>query len=224
MPYVLLTEDDLLARYGLLIRRNCALSPQELLARWQNAPIPAAFVAERREGEEFARSFPDQAVYGLSSYRSEVAAAAAAQGNSVHLEGKGWHTDGSRPDLPDWHLDKLASLDARVRVMSSFENTHQQHYISKRIFDAFVVGGIPACYADKNHSIHRLVPESCMINTFGQPPEEAAARIIGIKPGLEMAESWLETAMNLQALCTDTDVIAQERKRVAEAVLRAIEA
>ncbi|MCP4824948.1 MAG: hypothetical protein GY892_12665 [Shimia sp.] len=221
IPYFLLTADDLLARYGVLIKRNCQLSPKALLAQWQKAPISAAFVAEKREGDKYAKSFPEHALYGLSSYRSDVAAQTA--GKDVHREGKGWHSDKPRQDLPDWHLDKLAALNGRVRVMSSFENTHQKNYISEKILDAFVVGGIPTYYADENHSIHKLVPAGCVINTFGKSAAEAAQMISGVAPDMAMAEVWIDTAQKLQSRLTDHTAVLAERKRVAEAIMQAIE-
>ncbi|SDE59052.1 exostosin domain-containing protein [Ruegeria marina] len=221
IPYFLLTDNDLLARYGLLIKQNSALSSRDLLARWNNAPISAAFIAEKREGDKYEKSFPDHALYGLSSYRSEVAA--KTRGKGVLREGKGWHSDKPRQDLPDWHLDKLAALTGRVRVMSSFENTHQHHYISEKIIDAFVVGGIPTYYADENHGIYKLVSPACMINTFGQSASAAAKSISETTPNPEMAEAWLETAQNLQSLLVDHKAILAERHRIAEAVLKAIE-
>ncbi|WP_299421868.1 exostosin family protein [uncultured Shimia sp.] len=221
IPYFLLTNDDLLARYGLLIAPNCNLKPKELLDRWQNADISAAFIAERREGSKYTKNVPEHAVYTLSSYRSEIAAKTI--GDNVLREGKGWHSDKPRQDLPDWHLDKLAALNGRVRVMSSFENTHQKDYISEKIVDAFVVGGIPTYFADKDHSIHKLVSPRCVINTFGKSADEGAKMISEVAPDLEMAEAWIETARYLRKTFTDHDAIVAERVRVAEAVLREVD-
>lgn len=222
IPYFLLTEDDLLARYTLLIGRNCDRTPEDILKSWKAAPIPAAFVAEKRDDAKYDKSFPEQAVYGISSYRSQVAAKTTGKG--VLREGKGWHDQKRRQDLPDWHLDKLAALDGRVRVMSSYENTHQKSYISEKILDAFVVGGVPTYYADKDHAITRLVPESSMINTFGMSASDAAKRISTFKPDLAMAQSWLETARALQERFRDTGAIRAERTRIVDAILSELEA
>ncbi|SOC06871.1 exostosin domain-containing protein [Rhodobacter maris] len=223
IPYFLLTSDDLLTRFTTLIARNLRFTARDLLSRWQNAPIPAAFVAEKREGEKYALAFPAQEVWGLSSFRSEVAAHLADL-PGVHIEGKGWVNAARRQDLPDWHLDKLARLDGRVRVMSSYENTHQKHYISEKIFDAFVIGGVPTYYASPSHSIHRLVPEACMINSFGLSAPKAAARVRTFEPDLLCAEAWLDAARQLQARCGDTRAIRAERRRITDAVLEAIAA
>ncbi|KAA8605398.1 hypothetical protein AL036_19285 [Salipiger aestuarii] len=220
IPYFLLTSDDLLTRYSTLIARNLKLTPQDLLSRWRTAAIPAAFVAEKREGDKYALAFPEQEVWGLSSYRSEVAAKTDLPG--VYIEGKGWHSEARRQDLPDWHLDKLTKLDGRVRVLSSYENTHQQHYISEKIFDAFIVGGVPTYYASPTHAIHRLVPGSCIINSFGLTSDQAAAQIRDFDPDLATAEAWLDTARQLRARFADTQAICAERLRIVDVILTAV--
>ncbi|MBU2963475.1 exostosin family protein [Citreicella sp. C3M06] len=223
IPYFLLTSDDLLTRYTTLIARNLKLTPQDLLARWRSAPVPAAFVAEKREGDKYALAFPEQEVWGLSSYRSDVAAK-MAQMPGVYIEGKGWHSEARRQDLPDWHLDKLAKLDARVRVLSSYENTHQKQYISEKIFDAFVVGGMPTYYAAPSHAIHQLVPEAVMLNSFGLSADAAAEQIRSFEPDLAVAEAWLDTARRLQARFADTQAIRAERVRIVDEILREVSA
>ena len=220
IPYFLLTDDRLLARYSLLLARYAELSPQALLTGWRQAPMPAAFVAEVRDDERYAQSFPAEGVIGLSTYRTEVARNSVMPG--VFREGRGWNGNARRQDLPDWHLDKLAKLDRRVRVMSAYENTHQKNYISEKIFDAFALGAIPAYYADGDHGIHRLVPEACMVNTFGETAEAAAERIGTCTPDVEMAERWLDTARRLQDLFSDQEKIRAERQRVTDAVLTAL--
>jgi hypothetical protein len=220
IPYFLLTSEDYLARYGLLIARHANLTPAALLEHWKNAPIPAAFYAEVREGDTYAKAFPDQSLYGLSAYRTEIARKVETAG--VLREGKGWRSDAKRQSLPDWHLDKLAALDMRVRVASAFENTHQHGYISEKIFDAFVVGGVPTYFADKDHRVLRLVPETSMINTWGLTADEAAKRIAAFKPNKDLAESWLATAKNLQKTFTNAGLVKRERQRVADVILQEI--
>ena len=222
IPYFLLTSEDYLSRYGLLIARHTTLNPAKLLEHWNAAPIPAAFYAEVREGDAYAQVFPEQALYGLSAYRTEVARKVSGAG--VLREGKGWRTDAKRQSLPDWHLDKIAALDMRVRVASAFENTHQHNYISEKIFDAFVVGGIPTYYADKDHKILNLTPETSILNTWGKTPEEAAKMIMSFKPDASFAESWLDTARKLQKTFTDVDLISRERQRIVDVILKEISA
>jgi len=221
VPYFLLTSVDYLSRYGLLIARHTNLTPDQLLEHWKNAPVPAAFYAEVREGETYAKSFPEQALYGLSTYRTEIARKVDLPG--VMREGKGWRTDAKRQALPDWHLDKIAALDMRVRVASAYENTHQHSYISEKIFDAFVVGGVPTYYADDNHRVLNLVPNSSMINTWGLNSDEAAEKIATFAPDRAFAESWLDTAKTLQATFTDVGLVARERERIVKAILTELE-
>lgn len=221
IPYFLLTSEDFLARYGLLISRHTHMSPASLLKHWSKAPIPAAFFAEVRDEDNYAKAFPEHGVYGLSTYRTQVARLVDSKG--VLREGKGWRSDAKRQALPDWHLDKLAALDMRAQVVSSFENTHQKNYISEKIFDAFVVGGIPTYYADKDHRVLGLVPETSMINTFGLSAEEAAKKIKAFKPDVAFAESWLETARKLQETFTDVKAVVRERQRVVDTILDELE-
>lgn len=221
IPYFLLTSEDYLARYSLLIARHTELSASALLDHWRTAAIPAAFFAEVRDTDNYNKSYETENLYGLSVYRTEVARKVDLPG--VMRVGKGWHSDVRRQDLPDWHLDKIAALDARVRVASAFENTHQRSYISEKIFDSFVVGGIPTYYADPDHRILRLVPEESMINTFGLSSDAAAQRISQIEPDMALADAWLDTASRLHKRFTDITLIARERQRIVDAILSELE-
>lgn len=221
IPYFLLTRSDFQARYGLLLARHSHLSPRALLQHWQSAPIPAAFYAEVRENPAYSKTWPDQDVAGLSVYRTDVAQAVELPGTL--REGQGWRPGAKRQALPDWHLDKIAALDMRCKVVSAYENTHQNAYISEKIFDAFVTGGVPTYYAGPNHRVHDLVPEAAMINTYGLSAKEAAAKIAGFTPDLAFAEAWLETARKLQSRFTNLGAIAQERARITDAVIAALD-
>lgn len=222
IPYFLLTHEDFQARYGLLLARHTDLTPQALCHHWQNAAVPAAFYAEVRDSDPYRKSWPEQGVHGLSVYRTEVAQQVGLPG-TIRV-GKGWHSDAPRQALPDWHLDKITALDMQARIVSAYENTHQNAYISEKIFDAFVVGGIPTYYAGSQHRVLELVPNSCMINTYGQDTAAAAARIADFTPDTAFAETWLETARTLQKRFTNLEAIAFERQRVADAVVTALEA
>ena len=217
IPYFLLTSEDYISRYGLLIARHAHISPRKLLEHWKTAPLSAAFFAEVREGDLYSKTFKEQDVYGLSSYRTDVARKVDLP--NVLREGKGWNGDVRRQALPDWHMDKLAALDMKVRIASSFENTHQNSYVSEKIFDAFVVGAIPTYYAGPSHRIFSLVPEDCMINTFGMTADQAASKIQSFAPDIELAESWLKTAQRLQSLFTSNATVLRERQRVTDAIM-----
>ena len=223
IPYFLLTDSRYLARYALLLGRQAALSPPALLQRWRAAPVPAAFYAEVRRKPAYGQAFPDHHLEGLSLYRTEVAEQTALPGTL--REGQGWRPAGARRQaLADWHLDKLAALDGRARVISAYENTHQPDYITEKIFDAFATGGIPAYYASPAHRISELVPEGAMLNSYGRSAAEAALQIAGFTPDLAFAEAWLDAARALQRRFTRLQDAAAERQRVASAVLQELEA
>jgi hypothetical protein len=217
IPYFLLTNENYLSRYGILLARYASVTPSALLDHWNSAPVPAAFFAEVRERDAYAASHEQENLYGLSVYRTEVARKVDLPGTIRN--GRGWQPEARRQDLPDWHLDKIAATDMRVRIMSAYENTHQRNYVTEKIFDAFVVGGIPTYYADPGHKALTLVPRECMINTFGMSSDEAAACIKSLKPDIELAKAWLNTASNLQKRFTDPDVIETARQRVVDAIL-----
>lgn len=221
IPYFLLTRTGFQARYSLGLARHSQLSPTALLEHWQNACIPAAFYAEVRDTPAYSKTWPEQHVEGLSVYRTDIARLTDMPG--VKREGRGWRPGAKRQSLADWHLDKLAALDMRCRVIAAYENTHQHAYISEKIFDAFLAGGIPTYYADPTHRVHELVNETAMLNTYGMDAAAAAERIMTFTPDRACAEAWLETAHLLQARFSDPQAIAHERHRVTDAVIKALE-
>ena len=222
LPYFLLTSDDFAARYRGLLEKQLGIAPDALLDRWRKAPIDQAFFAERRSGETYSKSFPALDIRGLSAYRSQVAECAGEAG--ILRVGKGWDEGQRRQELPDWHLDKIAQLKGRARIVSAYENTHHRSYVSEKIFDAFAVGGIPGYYAGPQHRVFGLVPETAMINTHGLTPPDAAARLAGFAADKAFAEAYLATQASLFRLFGDTDAIVSERRRVIKEVLAEIEA
>lgn len=220
IPYFVLTSDHFAVRYANLISRFSGLKPEEMLQRWRKAEVSAAFFMEKRASEAFSCDFPDRDVFGLSAYRTEVAENITKTG--VLRVGKGWGTDSRRQDLPDWHLDKLARIDGRTRVLSAFENVHQRLYITEKIFDAFAVGAIPAYWASPRHRVFELVPEASMLNCFGITPKEAANKIDSFEPDLEFADAWLDTAAKLASLFRNFSIVQTERQRIADATLQEI--
>ncbi|MBL4919359.1 exostosin domain-containing protein [Szabonella alba] len=222
IPYFVLTANSYAIRYASLMARFATLSPAALVERWNRAPVRAAFFAEYRKGETFARSWPERDVAGLSSYRTEVAEAMTGRG--VLRMGKGWGEAGPRQALPDWHLDKLAHLDGRTRMLAAFENVHQRHYISEKIFDAFAIGAVPVYWAGPQHRIFDLVPAGALLNCHGFGSPAAATQIAEFTPDTAFAEAWLATCSRLAALFGDRQVIQEERRRVSDALLQAVEA
>jgi hypothetical protein len=220
IPYFVLTSESYAVRYANMMARFAKVSSASLLERWSRAQVKAAFFAEHRKGEAYARSFPERDVAALSAYRTEVAE--SAKGDGVLRVGKGWGEDKPRQDLPDWHLDKLAQLDGRTKVLSAIENVHQRLYISEKIFDAFAVGAIPAYWAGPKHRIFDLVPEKSMLNLHGLDAQAAADRIASIAPDAAFADAWLATCARLSQLFGNIPAIQRERRRVAEAALGAV--
>ena len=222
IPYFLLTSDSFAVRYANLIARFSHMTPKAMLERWQRAIVPAAFFLEKRRGEAYSRSFPERDVFGLSTYRTEVAENAESAG--VLRVGKGWRSDSRRQDLPDWHLDKLTQIDGRTLVLSAFENVHQRRYITEKVFDAFAVGAVPAYWAGPHHRIFEFVCKASMLNCHDLTPKEAANKITRFVPDAGFAEAWLDVAAKLAALFADATAIQAERHRVADALLRNIDA
>lgn len=218
LPYFPLTDSRMPVRYRQLLAAQTGISAADLLARWRAMPIPAAFCAECREGPNYAQVFPDLGVWGLSHYRTTVARSVKLPG-TVRM-GKGWSADaGPRQKLVDWHLDKIATFNQRVRILSAYENTHQKHYISEKIFDAFAFGAIPATFTSPDHRLWELVEPSAALNTFAMTEAEAALAIANFEPDIFIAEAHLRTQARMLRLLSDHSLILAERKRIADAVM-----
>jgi hypothetical protein len=224
LPYFPLTTDQFPATYATRLGEYVKLSPAQLVEHWRRAPLRAAFFAERRLGQEFRQVDAPRDIAGLSEHRTSIADNVRETWSDALCVGKGWREQARRQDLPDWHLDKLAALASRTRICSAIENVHHRSYITEKIFDAFAVGAIPVYHASSQHRVLELVPNESMINTHGLTPEEAAALITSFEPDRAFAQSWLETCARIRALFADPSVVIAERRRIAEACLREIEA
>tara|TARA_R110000787_G_scaffold277172_1_gene386368 strand:- start:11832 stop:14861 length:3030 start_codon:yes stop_codon:yes gene_type:complete len=221
VPYFLLTAAHFAPRYISMLGRYAQMRPSELLRRWQQAPVVAAFMAEYRDDPVFDFSDPANGVRGLCRYRTQVAQ--ATHDPQTLRIGLGWpETEIRRQDLPDWHLDKITRLQGQVRLCAAYENTHVRSYITEKPFDAFAIGAMPVCYASPDHRLHELIAPGAMINTYDQSPETAAAWIGGYTPDISNAESWLETAAALRGRFMQANALAAERQRITEEVLREI--
>ena len=157
---------------------------------------------------------------GLSVYRTKVAEAVSGPG--VLRVGKGWDAGRPRQLLVDWHLDKLARLSGGTRLLGAYENVDQAEYISEKIFDAFAVGAMPLYHAGPTHRIAELVPDEARIDTAGLSIEDAAARIDDLTLETGHAAAWLDTCRGLFRLFGDLPAIRAERRRVADAAVRAV--
>jgi len=217
LPYYIMAEDRFIARYASMITRQARRRPAELLAHWRQAPLRAAFVAEKRAGDKYRCQAPAGRIVQLSGYRSELAE--QMQAADVLCMGKGWTSAGARQDMADWHLDKLAHLHDRCRMISALENVHHGLYISEKIFDAFACGAVPIYFAGAGHRVFELVPETAMVNTYGMDVAAAKDRLDSFTPDLGLAEAWLDTAHRLAEMFRDGALIDRERARIADAVL-----
>lgn len=221
LPYYLTTDDQFVARYRHLMSQYCHQSAKITLTRWKSARHQAAFFAEKRTNSKFDKSIESLDLYGLSRFRSMLTYHYDAPGTLK--VGRGWTKGGvKRQALPDWHLDKLATLAGRSKFVSALENTHQRHYISEKLFDAYAVGGIPLYYASPAHRVHELVPYSSFVNLFGMTVEDASAEISGISLSCEFAERYLEDLRFILTLLTG-DALILERTNVLAKIAREFE-
>lgn len=221
VPYFLTTDDKYFLRYAAAFNRNAQLSVDDLLSIWQKAPLRTAIFAENRSDPRYDVAFPDDDVFGLSVYRTEMAQA-LTKGDILRV-GKGWDPKPEdRRSLPDWHLDKLATLTRKAFVISALENTHCSNYITEKIFDAFAALGVPVYYASEHHRIFSLIDAEAFINVFGDTPQTAAARIDAFTPDRSFAVAYLENQRRLAKYFADFALLHNERARVAKQALAAL--
>lgn len=221
-PYFVLSTDSFAATYAMRLEAMARLSTSALLEQWETAAVPAAFFAEHRTANGAEPSAPDREFWGMSAHRTRIAQAVRDALPGSLCVGKGWGEQKLRQELASWHLDKLATLSGRTRICSAIENTHQNRYISEKLFDAFVVGAIPVYCAGPRHRALELVPEQAMINIAGLDAAAAAQRIVDFRPDAAFAEAWHETAGTLARLFADSGALRAERIRIAEACLEAV--
>lgn len=221
-PYFVLTDDEFAATYAIRIEAMTRLTPAALLARWNAAPVPAAFFAEHRTANVAEPSFPDGDILRMIAHRSAIAEAVRDKLPGTLCIGKGWRDQVRRQELASWHLDKLATLAGRTRMCSAIENTHHYRYVSEKLFDSFAVGAIPIYCASPRHRSLEFVPDEAMINIAGLDAAEAAQRILDFRHDGVVAEAWLDTARRLAALFANVEALRAERQRIARAALMAV--
>lgn len=194
-PYFITTSNDFFLRYSSMFHQNSSFSVKSLLDAWQKAPVRQAYFAEKRTlAKKYDVAWPEIETWGLSVYRTEIASMSGAGAKRV---GQGWGNDIARQNLPDWHLDKLASLRGQSRVVSAIENTSQRNYVSEKIFDAFAARALPLYWAPPSHRVNELVPSGSFLNLFGLEPKQAVDRIETFKTDSAFAEVYLEAQIAL---------------------------
>ena len=221
-PYFITTNNDFFVRYNSLFKQNSLLSNKEISTIWTNAKIRQAFYAENRQGDKYQVSNRKFDIYGLSTFRSQLAALSKEKNKLVM--GSGWGENKIRQKLPDWHLDKLASLNRNSFMVSALENTHQPFYITEKIFDSYAVLGIPLYYASKNHAINQFLPHESYINLYNQSPKEASNKIKNFTTNTHFIEQYRETQLFLSKLFSNPVEYQDERKKVLSKITKELEA
>jgi hypothetical protein len=220
-PYFITTNNDFFVRYNSLFKQNSLLSNKEISTIWANANIRQAFYAENRQGDKYQVSNKKFDIYGLSTFRTQLAELSKDNNNLVI--GSGWVKNKIRQELPDWHLDKLASLNRNTFIVSALENTHHPSYITEKIFDSYSVLGVPLYYASENHTINQLLPQKSYINLFNQSPKKAINTIDDFTPNTQFIEQYRETQLFLSKLFSNPVEYQNERKHVLSKITKEFE-
>lgn len=212
IPYFITTEDSYLTRYRMMLSRNKKNSPPELIGMWSNAIHKAAFFLEKRLEDNFSVEYPEYNLRGLCQYRTHIAERLRSE--QILCAGKGWSNAVIRQKLPDWHLDKITRLDKKSKFVSAIENTHQENYITEKIFDAYAVNGIPLYYASKNHRIFDILPEGAFVNLFDKTVEDAIYTIQNYYITRNYAELYIDTLEHLSRKFSKTAIVDNERESI----------
>lgn len=222
IPYFITTNNDLFTRYAFIFARNATRTAPEVLLSWEKAPVRTAFYAEFRSEKQYDVYFPRQDVWGLSRYRTLIAQ--GVKGDGVVRVGHGWGPPCWREYLPDWHLDKLVSLDQRAFLVSAIENTHLWNYVAEKLFDAFAVLAIPFYFASPMHAATRLVPPGAFLNLYGLQAGQAIQKISEFRPDHHFADTYLDTQERLARMFSQPADLAEERQRVVAEVVAELRA
>lgn len=222
IPYFILTSHAFFARYSLRFKKNSQLTTAQWRHRFESAQWQAAFVAERRVADKFRVAYPDHEVWGLSSFRSDLAR--NYQTRSVQRIGRGWQKGVRRQNLPDWHLDKLLTLDRRCRIVSGLENTHQWNYVTEKPFDALAVGAVPIYYAAAVHGIRKIIPDGVWINLFGRSVNESCHVIDDLEIDSNFLANYSDCQQWLADLFTTTAYWTEERDRLRTSIIAELSA
>lgn len=220
IPYFLLTDTSYLARYRASFARNAGRSATDWYHHFRQTRHDAVFLMARRTSASLAPDFGNDALLGLSVWRSQMAerCVEASRQGRVICEGQGWSQTPPRQDLSDWHADKFARFDLSTRYMAAFENTHQRDYISEKIWDAFALGAIPLYLAGSDHALHRLIRANGWINFHSSLPQVPA--FDATQPvSLAMAEDYAAQQVHLARCFCDMDRVCAEYERFSDALV-----
>ncbi len=217
IPYFLLTDSAFFARYARWFARNAELGVADWRARFAGARWDVAFMAELRQEALFDVDWPGRDLFGLGALRTRIAL--ACNRGAVLRTGAGWNRLPRRQDLPDWHLEKFLDLDGQCRLLSGIENTHQDNYVSEKIFDAFAAGAVPLYVAGPRHRVRDLVPSESFLNLYGLSPEEAADRIAAFAVTPDRLEAHVAAQARLAALFATPAALLGEHARLRGALI-----
>ncbi|WP_223634917.1 glycosyltransferase family 10 domain-containing protein [Rhodobacter sp. TJ_12] len=220
IPYFLLTNHHFSTRYGLWFRRNATRSAADWAAHFHTVPLQAAFLMRYRLDPFYDATFAEDTVFSLNNRRTEIAR--ACHGPGMLREGTGWGDTPPRQSLPDWHLDKFLHLNRRCRFLGAIENTHQTHYISEKIFDAWAVGAIPLYEARPGHRVHDLARPGSWLNTDGMAPADIPHIMTQTATTMktEGFEAYAAQQARLARLFSDPGPLHRELNRLHAALLR----
>ena len=215
IPYYLLTNPRFKDMYVDRFTRNAARSVTQWQDHFAQAQHDTVFMFERRPEAYHAVSWPTGDVIGLCSWRTQMAEAATWDG--VRRLGHSWNDKKtpSRFELTDWYSDKMAQLDGQARKNGAIENTHQPHYITEKLFDAFANGAWPLYYASPQHRIHDLgLPAQSWINLFGLSATEAAAHVQSISFDNNRLDIFHAAQTQLRNMMCDDNLWKEDRARL----------
>ncbi|KGB83241.1 hypothetical protein JT55_02700 [Rhodovulum sp. NI22] len=222
IPYYLLTNHRFASTYAARFARNTELSGADWRDLFAARGIDLSFMFERRPEPFHAVGWPEAALWGLCSWRTELAE--ACTGGQVERLGRSWQGGASRFELENWYLDKMSRMDGRARIVGAIENTHQPQYITEKVFDAFANGALPLYLAGPTHRLHEFgLPTSSWLNLWGLTPAVAAERIAAYAWTPEVFEAYAEAQRRLAALFCAPALWVAERARLAAALQRELE-
>lgn len=214
IPYYLLTDHRFATAYAARFLRNAAVTAAEWRQRFAARRIDLSFMFERRPEPFHNVHWPEGDLAGLCAWRTELAEH-CTQGTIERL-GQSWQGGRSRFALDNWYLDKMIRLDGRARIVGAVENTHQPHYITEKIFDAFACGALPLYVAAPGHRLHEFaLPGPSWVNLWGLGPAEAAERVAAQRWEPAVFDAFAEAQRRLAARFADPAVWVAERARLA---------
>jgi hypothetical protein len=216
VPYFLTTSNDYIVRYHCLFQQNARLKHSEIEALWKSSNIKKAFYAEHRLGDKYSVHFQKSDTRGLCSFRTELTL--KFENENALIVGQGWGETIKRQKLPDWLLDKLATLRYQSRIVSALENTHQTAYVTEKIFDAFAALAIPVYFASDKHDINKIVNRNSYINVYDKSIDDAASMIYDFQVSDRFISNYKMQQSRLAALFANYETIYEEKMRLVKQV------